>query len=88
MNTALNTNDVGKTLREVLPSEFKDFPESRANKFLDRKVICSCPGAWPGREKNVHWWVILEGDDGIAVGWNENPSRGWSFPVTVIPSHQ
>ena len=34
---------------------------------------------WPGPHKNVHFWVILS--DGRAVGWNESPSRGYSFPV-------
>ncbi len=30
--------------------------------------------------KNVHkWWIV---DDGrLVIGWNENPSTGWSFPV-------
>jgi hypothetical protein len=34
---------------------------------------------WPGREKNVVSWFILV--NGFAVGWNENVSRGWSYPV-------
>lgn len=28
--------------------------------------------------RNVNHWVILE--DGSAVGWNESPRNGWSFP--------
>ena len=37
---------------------------------------------WPSKEKFVFNWVILENN--IAIGWNENPSRGWSFPVKKI----
>ena len=28
--------------------------------------------------RNVHNWVLLS--DGSAVGWNESPRTGWSFP--------
>jgi len=35
--------------------------------------------AWPGSHKNVFFWVELK--SGYAVGFNENPSRGYSFPV-------
>jgi len=34
---------------------------------------------WPGPARNVHRWFVLA--DGHAVGFNENPSRGWSYPV-------
>ena len=34
---------------------------------------------WPGPQKNVFVWVELA--NGKAVGWNENPSKGWTFPV-------
>jgi hypothetical protein len=34
---------------------------------------------WPGKHKNVTNWIAIEG--GKAIGWNENPSKGWSFPV-------
>lgn len=35
--------------------------------------------SWPGPQKNVYAWVVLV--NGKAVGWNENPGKGWSFPV-------
>jgi len=38
---------------------------------------------WPGPQKYVFVWVELE--NGKAVGWNENPSRGWTFPVVTLP---
>lgn len=35
---------------------------------------------WPGTQQNVHvWWELANGK---AVGWNESPHKGWSFPVT------
>lgn len=37
---------------------------------------------WPGPSKNVYCWVVLA--NGKAVGWNENPSKGWSFPVVTF----
>ncbi len=78
-----------KTIREVLPREFfVEHTNSRAVRLLDREVIADSPGSWPGTHRNVHAWWILAGPEGYAVGWNENPGRGWSFPVCVIPSHR
>lgn len=37
---------------------------------------------WPGKHKNVLNWCILE--TGYAVGWNESPSKGWSFLIKKI----
>ena len=34
---------------------------------------------WPGAHKHVMNWCVL--DNGKAIGFNENPSRGWGFPV-------
>lgn len=75
------------TLRDVLPREalgpeYDD--DCSFRKLLDCKVIrehgvVTNPQDWPGREKNVQAWWELEG--GSAVGWNENMSRGWSFPT-------
>jgi hypothetical protein len=74
------------TLKEWLPFEFtQSFMSSRAAKHLDAKVLKEHKAgdadwtSWPGREKNVLHWVELEG--GRAVGWNENPAIGWSFPL-------
>lgn len=71
-------------LRDVLPEEFfLEHDNSRANQMLDAGVIEAYGWeddvAWPGTHRNVAvWWVL---DNGYAVGWNENPGRGWSFPV-------
>lgn len=43
---------------------------------------------WPGTQNNVHVWCIVNTGNGFkAVGWNENPSRGWSFPVLNLPNY-
>ena len=76
------------TLSEAMPYEFSnsgEFYEEKSYKFKDVNVIWENPilngdyKSWPGKHKNVHFWVILE--NGYAVGWNENPSKGWSFPL-------
>lgn len=37
-----------------------------------------------GKHKNVmNWWLL---DNGYAVGFNENPSFGWSFPIIKLKS--
>lgn len=38
---------------------------------------------WPGKHLNVHCYVRLV--NGRIVGLNENPARGWSFPVMKDP---
>ena len=46
---------------------------------MDGKFVSVRYKKWIGTHKNVHNWVELE--NGYAVGMNENPSRGLSFPV-------
>ena len=79
------------TLADALPYEFMDgsYDDTPAFKLHDVKVIeevhmSNIEGLkswrnWPGIHRNVANWYILE--NGKAVGWNESPSRGWSFPV-------
>ena len=75
------------TLKEATPFEFAEqFQSSKAYKFCDVTVVKEYSATkedtwrqWPGKEKNVYCWWVLE--NGKAVGWNENPARGWSFPV-------
>lgn len=75
-----------KTLLESTPIEFRqEFYGTEAFKYKDILVVArhmSHERAWPGSHKYVHSWWELE--DGHAVGWNENPSRGWSFPVVKL----
>ncbi len=77
-----------KTLRDVVPREFfgGEYHNTRAFKLADCEISQEYGlgdgeiwQRWPGPEKNVmSWWKLK---DGRCVGWNENPARGWSFPV-------
>lgn len=74
-----------KTLKDVMPPEFLgvEFDTTRAYKMRDVEVSKEhFTGNWPGNHKNVYFWVELK--NGFAVGWNENPGRGWSFPVMKL----
>jgi hypothetical protein len=75
---------MSKTLRNVLPHEFfSEFLDTDAAKYLNEEVlyeIDGCCTAWTGNHKYVFNWWILE--NGVHIGWNENPSVGWSFPVS------
>lgn len=71
-------------LRDVLPKEFfTEFKDAPANKHLDQVVVREhLHGGWQGKHKYVMcWWRLA---NGYAVGWNENPSVGWSFPVICL----
>lgn len=76
---------VYKTLGETAPREFLlEFQDTPAYKLRDVKVVSThethrVGHGWPGPHRNVHVWWELE--NGKRVGWNESPSRGWSFPV-------
>lgn len=72
------------TLRECLPSEFMgcEYDSAASRKWADVEVVAkfdSSEHPWPGKEKNVNVWYGLA--NGRAVGFNENPARGWSFPL-------
>ena len=72
-----------KTLRDVMPPEFMgcEYDRTYSRKWADVEVAQEFEGfkqRWPGAAKNVHSWVVLKNNK--AVGWNENPSHGWSFP--------
>jgi hypothetical protein len=71
------------TLRDVVPQEFfAEFMGTPAARLLDVEVLETVDGTlrhWPGTHRCVFtWWKLA---DGHRVGFNENPSRGWSFPV-------
>jgi len=77
----------GMKLRDALPSEALsvEFSGDKFRRYLDYEVteeIMEYDSRFPFKHKNIHVWWILE--DNIAVGWNENRSRGWSFPVAKI----
>lgn len=70
-------------LFEAAPKEFQiQFTDVPAYKLGGIEVLEEIDGtkqAWPGKHKNVFtWWKLANGK---CVGWNENPGKGWSFPV-------
>lgn len=78
------------TLADIMPQKFSQtsmYARTKAYQMKDEKVIAEHSLfhdqddyiSWPGKHKNVFLWVELE--NGYAVGWNENPLKGWSFPV-------
>ena len=76
-----------KKLREVLPREFKrDFMDTRAAKFLDVDVVAEYDDRpFPQKRyiyRNIYTWWELK--NGYAVGWNESPRNGWSFPAVKM----
>ena len=73
-----------KTLRDVLPTEafWGEYENDKFQKFLDVEIVSEHCTNWVGNHKNVYYWWNLS--NGYAVGWNENPSRGWSFPVVKM----
>ena len=76
------------TLKDVMPWEFsQSYHKSEGFKYVDVVVTeqhFGSSGKWPGTHKNVTYWVELE--NGYAVGWNRNKSKGWSFPVYKMKS--
>lgn len=80
-----------KTLKDVMPHEFMSlsYEHERSRRHADIAVTreyYSHTRRWPGTHKNVHFWVELE--NGVAVGWNENPAIGWSFPMVRLRKSQ
>ena len=79
-------NNQELTLKEWIIDEAHDDHMGLIDKHGDKLVISihdGCEQAFPqsrNNYRNVYHWVILE--DGSAVGWNESPRSGWSFPRT------
>jgi len=72
-----------------MPYEYLSYTDSKAHKYDSVEIIWQSDvldnkkeNRWPGKHKNVHFWVLLE--NGYAVGWNENSVTGWSFPLIKI----
>jgi hypothetical protein len=83
-------------LKQVLPEQFlaggyADTPaySLREAEVIARKLATGAPcdsaskndlfQPWPGPHEHVTYWFIL--DNGKAVGVNDDPERGCSFPV-------
>lgn len=81
----------GLTLEQVVPREFMggEYDGTPAFSLRALRVRARVYGSdvpWPGSHRNVSVWWLLE--DGRAVGCNENPSRGWSFPVVRLDEEE
>ncbi len=72
-----------KTLEQQAPIEFSsDFPSWKYRNVTVEMEHDSRDKAWPGKHKNVtYWWEL---SNGYAVGLNENPSTGISFPFVRL----
>jgi histidinol phosphatase-like PHP family hydrolase len=66
-------------LREWLPEDAELSESDRVFKYLDVEVVSEHDNHHPFKHKYVYSWCLLENN--IAVGWNENPSIGWTFPI-------
>jgi hypothetical protein len=77
-----------KRLKDVLPREAVfsgGYLDDEFQKYLDYEVLETIEDRdprFPFKYKNIYVWWLLKGN--IGVGWNENPSIGWSFPVAKI----
>jgi len=77
------------TLEDYAPPElFKsgEYSDCESYKMKDVRVLCEHKRNWIGIQKNVFVWWELE--NGYAVAWNENPSRGWTFPLVRIKGRE
>jgi predicted Rdx family selenoprotein len=74
-------------VRDWVPPEFDlEYGDTSAARHLDatiREIVDGTERPWPGRHKFVFNWIRLW--NGKAIGWNENPAIGWSFPVIRDP---
>ncbi len=84
------TKRVSDCYLELCAGEFEKAPahKLRAENVVLEFCRINCCGydtdftAWPGTQKNVHYWVVTENRH--AIGMNENPSIGISFPVIKL----
>ncbi len=83
------------TVNDWLPSEAQIDERDEVNRVLDYEVIAEFGyarrpfNAQPFRYKNIHnWCIATNGKKHYAVGWNENPSIGWAFPIKRLKNYQ
>lgn len=77
-----------KTLKDVMPDSF--LSDTIGTKVYDYKDLIVVEHysltdntfkKWVGVHKNVVSWCVLE--NGVAVGFNENPAGGYSYPTKL-----
>lgn len=80
---------MGVEYRNEKAYKFRDIKVTKEHSRIgvsDGKIVDIRYKKWIGTHKNVHNWVELE--NGYAVGMNENPSRGLSFPVVKMKKNK
>lgn len=79
-------NKTYKTLKDWLPYGYDTATiDPKIEKHLDDFITVELDSRdkhWIGKHKNVLNWCML--NTGYAVGFNESPSRGWSFVIVKI----
>lgn len=70
---------MSKTLGDWLPCYDENLEPYKKLKVVEQYGCGHKEKPHPFSHKYVFNWCVLE--NGWAVGWNENPSRGWNFPV-------
>jgi len=78
-------------LKNWLPGEFqREYMDARTADFLECEVTEEIGPDHPKyneipkgiyRKHIYNWCIIFDRGKYYAVAWNENPSRGWSFPI-------
>lgn len=81
-----------ETLRDWIPLEAA--LDGNLTSLLPYPVVADFEGrSSPFRQKHIYAWCVVYINDSksvwpngafVAVGWNENPNRGWSFPVKQL----
>jgi len=77
-------------LKDIITKDFnpEDYSGERVIKRLNDKVIAKYDARekeWVGKKYHKYVTVWFELETGWAVGMNENPSKGLSFPVIRMP---
>lgn len=77
-------NELGEELWDMVESHYPHIKKFGDVRVIEKKISTEDP--WPGKEKNVYAWFILE--NGKAVGWNESVSRGLGFSLIPYKLHE
>lgn len=78
-------------LRDWLPHDNNITDEDSVFKFLNWNVVedFNLENEHPFRHKHIYnWCIVTDGKKHYAIGWNENQSIGWSYPVKRIYNYE
>ena len=82
-------------IKDFLPIEVQhgEYENDKVQKYLDYPIekiyqlnnTNLTPSQFGFKHKNIFVWATFkDGNKLKAVGFNENPSIGWSFPIVLI----